>query len=151
MASFQTRTLTQDKSPWYLKSNFKTSWRTYLLAAIAPDVTIFFGAWLYFLLFPQDLDLAVRNLVAQYSQFGAPENLQLTSATVFGVEIAFIFISPLVLSVHFFALGDEIGWRGYLLPIFLKLIGQHKAVVLRGLLWGLSPPSPSWGFGYMCR
>lgn len=149
VATILTRLITKDKSPWYLKSNFRKSWKTYLFAALAPGVVIFFSGWLYFLLFPQDLDLTARNLVARYGQFGAPETLLLTPQTILLVGITFIFISPLVLPVHLFALGEEIGWRGYFLPVLLKMMSQRKAVLLHGLLWGLAhAPLIALGFNY---
>ncbi|MCG2784505.1 MAG: CPBP family intramembrane metalloprotease [Anaerolineae bacterium] len=149
LATFLTRAITRDKSPWYLKPNFRQSWKTYLFAALAPGLAIFLSGLLYFLLFPQDLDLTARNLVAQYGQFGAPENLLLTPQTILLVGIAFIFISPLVLPVHLFALGEEIGWRGYLLPNLLKLISPRKATLLHGVLWGLAhAPLIYFGFNY---
>jgi uncharacterized protein len=149
LATFMTRILTRDKSPWYLKPNFRKSWKTYLFAALAPGLAIFLSGLLYFLLFPQDLDLTARTLVAQYGQFGAPETLLLTPQTILLVGIAFIFISPLVLPVHLFALGEEIGWRGYLLPILLKLTSPRKAILLHGLLWGLAhAPLIYFGFNY---
>lgn len=149
VATILTRLITKDKSPWYLKSNFRKSWKTYLFAALAPGIAIFFSGWLYFLLFPQDLDLTARNLVARYGQFGAPETLLLTPQTILLVGITFIFISPLGLPVHLFALGEEIGWRGYFLPVLLKMMSQRKAVLLHGLLWGLAhAPLIALGFNY---
>ena len=91
VATILTRVITKDKSPWYLKPNFRKSWKTYLLAAFLPGVAIFLGGLLYFILFPQDLDLSARNLVAQYGQYGAPESLLLTPQTVFWIGLAFIF------------------------------------------------------------
>lgn len=149
LATVLTRVITRDTSSWYLRSHFRKHWKTYLFAALAPGTAIFLSAWLYFLLFPQDLDLTARNLVAQYGQFGAPETLLLTPQTIFLVGLAFIFLSPLILPVHLFALGEEIGWRGYLLPILLKLTGPRKAILLHGLLWGLAhAPLIYFGFNY---
>jgi membrane protease YdiL (CAAX protease family) len=149
VATVLTRAITKDKSPWYLKTNFRKHWKTYLFAAFLPDVAIFLGGLLYFLLFPQDLDLGAHNLIARYSQYGAPETINFTVQTVILIGIAFIFISPLVLPVHIFALGEEIGWRGYLLPILLKVTSQRKAVLLHGLLWGLAhAPLIYFGFNY---
>ncbi|MBN1921246.1 MAG: CPBP family intramembrane metalloprotease [Anaerolineae bacterium] len=148
-ATILTRVITRDKSPWYLQPHFRQSWKTYLFAAFLPGIAIFLGGLLYFTLFPQDLDLTARNLVAQYGQYGAPENLLLTPQTVILVGIALIFISPLALPVHIFALGEELGWRGYLLPILLKLTSQRKATLLHGLLWGLAhAPLIYFGFNY---
>lgn len=71
LATLLTRAITKDHSPWYLKLNFRNHWKTYLFSAFMPGVTIFLGGLLYFNLFPQDLDLTARNLVAQYGQYGA--------------------------------------------------------------------------------
>jgi len=149
LATILTRVITKDKSPWYLKPNFRKNWKTYLFAAFLPGVAIFIGGLLYFSLFPQDLDLTARNLVAQYGQYGAPETIQFTVQTVILIGLAFIVLSPLVLPVHLFALGEEIGWRGYLLPILLKLTSQRKATLLHGILWGLAhAPLIYFGFNY---
>lgn len=149
LATILTRVLTKDKSPWYLKPNFRQHWKTYLFSMFAPGVTIFLGGLLYFTIFPNDLDLTARNLVAQYGQFGAPDTLLLTPRTILLVGIGFIFISPLVLPVHLFALGEEIGWRGYFLPILLKLTSARKATLIQGLLWGLGhAPLIYFGFNY---
>lgn len=149
LATLVTRLITKDKSPWLLKPNFRKSWKTYLFAAFAPGVAIFLGGLLYFTLFPQDLDLGAQNLIAQYGQYGAPDTIHFSAQTVALIGLAFIVISPLVLPVYIFALGEEIGWRGYLLPILLKLTSQRKAVLLHGLLWGLAhAPLIYFGFNY---
>jgi len=149
LATFLTRILTKDKSPWYLKPNFSRHWRTYLFSMFAPGLAIFLGGLLYFTIFPNDLDLTARNLVAQYSQYGAPDTLLLTPWTIFLVGFGFIFISPLVLPVHLFALGEEIGWRGYFLPILLRLTSPRKAILIHGLLWGVAHgPLIYFGFNY---
>jgi membrane protease YdiL (CAAX protease family) len=148
-ATILTRVITKDSSPWYLKPNFRKSWKTYLLAAFLPGIAIFLGGLLYFTLFPQDLDLTARNLVAQYGQYGAPESLLFTPRTVILIGLVFIVLSPLVFPVHILALGEEIGWRGYFLPILLKLTSPRKATLLHGLLWGLAhAPLIYFGFNY---
>lgn len=149
LATFITRKITHDRSPWLLRPNFRNNWKTYLVAAFLPGVSIFLGALLFYVIFPHDLDLTARNLVAQYSQFGAPETLLLTPTSIILVGIVFIFISPIIFPVHIFALGEEIGWRGYFLPILLKLMNQRKAVILHGILWGLAhAPLIYLGFNY---
>ena len=149
LATLLTRAITKDHSPWYLKLNFRNHWKTYLFSAFMPGVTIFLGGLLYFNLFPQDLDLTARNLVAQYGQYGAPESLLFNVQTIVIIGLVFIVISPLIFPVHIFALGEEIGWRGYLLPILLKLTGQRKAILIHGVLWGLAhAPLIYFGFNY---
>lgn len=149
LATLLTRAITKDHSPWYLKPNFRKHWKTYLFSAFMPGVTIFLGGLLYFNLFPQDLDLTARNLVAQYEQYGAPEILIFNIQTVVIIGLVAIVVSPLVFPVHIFALGEEIGWRGYLLPILLKMTNQRKAILIHGVLWGLAhAPLIYFGFNY---
>jgi membrane protease YdiL (CAAX protease family) len=45
-----------------------------------------------------------------------------------------ITIAPIINAIA--AFGEELGWRGYLLPKLLPL-GETKALVLSGLIWGL--------------
>lgn len=46
-------------------------------------------------------------------------------------------VSILAIPIHFLELGEEIGWRGYLLPRLLKFMGVRKAVIISGVLWGV--------------
>lgn len=58
-------------------------------------------------------------------------------------------ISPLIIPVVIFAFGEEIGWRGYFLPILLKLMDREKAILLNGALWGLAHgPLICFGLNY---
>lgn len=45
-----------------------------------------------------------------------------------------LFVAPWVNSLA--AFGEELGWRGHLLPHLLPL-GQKKALLISGLIWGL--------------
>lgn len=50
-----------------------------------------------------------------------------------------IFASTVILAPLFntlFALGEELGWRGYLLPKLLPL-GQVPAMIISGVIWGI--------------
>lgn len=51
----------------------------------------------------------------------------------FNLAISFVQIS---LIGAFFALGEEIGWRGYLQGKMIKEQGMIKALILLGLIWG---------------
>lgn len=57
-----------------------------------------------------------------------------------------IFLGPLVFFV--FSLGEEIGWRGFLLPRLMPL-GKVKAYLILGIIWGLwHGPIIYTGFNY---
>ena len=46
-------------------------------------------------------------------------------------------------------LGEEAGWRGYLLPKLLEFMKPWKAVLLTGVIWGLwHAPVIACGFNY---
>ena len=44
-------------------------------------------------------------------------------------------VSGVVLS--FAALGEEFGWRGYMMPKLIELVGMPKALIIGGIIWGL--------------
>jgi membrane protease YdiL (CAAX protease family) len=55
-------------------------------------------------------------------------------------------IAPIINAL--FALGEEVGWRGYLLPKLAPL-GYRRAVVLSGLVWGVWHwPLIAMGYNY---
>lgn len=57
-----------------------------------------------------------------------------------------IFLGPLINLL--FGLGEEIGWRGFLLPRLLPL-GKANAYILLGIIWGLWHAPLIWaGFNY---
>ncbi len=149
LAVFLARILTKDSSPWLLRLKFRGNWRTYLTAAFVPSLLMALGAVLYFFLFPGQLDLSAERLVATYGRFGVPADLPHTLAALIRVGIIGILISPFAIPIVLFALGEEIGWRGYLLPIFLQLMDTRKAIVLTSILWGLGhAPLIYLGFNY---
>ena len=54
---------------------------------------------------------------------------------IVGIQILFsITLAPLFNTL--FALGEELGWRGYLLPKLFPL-GQGRAILLSGVIWGV--------------
>jgi membrane protease YdiL (CAAX protease family) len=47
-----------------------------------------------------------------------------------------------------FALGEELGWRGFLLPHLMPL-GQYKAILISGIIWGIwHAPAIAQGLNY---
>lgn len=55
-------------------------------------------------------------------------------AVLLAVAIATITIAPVINSIP--AFGEELGWRGYLLPRLLPL-GKTRALAISGIIWGL--------------
>ena len=52
-----------------------------------------------------------------------------------GVVVVVVIVS-IIVSI-FTAAGEEIGWRGFLLPQLAKLRGETAAIVITGVIWGI--------------
>lgn len=138
LVTFLTRKLTHDKSTLPLRLNIKESWKKYLLAAYLPSMLIVLGAALYFILFSQDLDLTfsfVESLVAVTGQRMSVPTI--TKGRLVIISVGLILVAPLVIINHILAFGEEIGWRGYLLPLLCERIGTVWGTLLDGALWGI--------------
>jgi len=120
-----------------LKPRFRGHIRHYLLAYFGPGALILLGAALYFLLFPHRLDWSAplfRQSMAQagidYEAQAVPAHmlllLQAAQAWLLGGLVNLIY-----------ALGEEWGWRGYMMPKLLQLTRPVPAVLLGGVIWGL--------------
>lgn len=55
--------------------------------------------------------------------------------TLGGINVAVVILVVLVKETLTSSLGEELGWRGYLLPL-LQQLGAVKACFLSGLIWG---------------
>lgn len=108
-----------------------------LIAWLAPAALTAIGAALYFLLFPGHFDLSGEYLTASagaqaleqmraqgvsYSTY-----LLITSASA-------VLYAPLINML--LALGEEIGWRGFLYPQLKARFGRRKGWLLGGAIWG---------------
>ena len=79
--------------------------------------------------FDPELSL-IRNSLATL-----PETVALDPMTILTLQIgAAILIAPLINII--FAFGEELGWRGFLLPKLMPL-GEWKAIIISNVIWGL--------------
>lgn len=105
------------------------------------------------------LDLDMKDFMKLLSSYGMNTELPFPSIYM-ALILCFVslFISPWMNS--FFGLGEEIGWRGFLLPR-LMVLGKTKAYLILGVIWGLwhaplilvgfnYPDSPISGIIMMC-
>ncbi len=71
-----------------------------------------------------------------------------------GIQVLVMAVIGIVISM-LTALGEEIGWRGFLVPRLLTWLGLEKTLLLTGLIWGLwhcpllisgiyMPGTPNW-------
>jgi membrane protease YdiL (CAAX protease family) len=107
--------------------------RTYLWAWLLPIGLAIATGIFTFLFSPDKLDLtfpALRQALA-----AAPGGGAIPVGLIVAAQIAISFtLAPLFNTL--FAMGEELGWRGFLLPSLLPL-GQWRAILISGAIWGL--------------
>lgn len=106
-------------------------WRTYAVAWLLPSVMAVLGGAVYFLVFPGQFDPTASSFGTQVAATGSTLDPTLLLAIEVGTAVLF---APAINAV--FAVGEELGWRAYLLPKLAPL-GPRRAVVASGLIWGL--------------
>lgn len=149
-----TRLITKEglKAAW-LKPNLRKNLKYYLLAWFGPGILTFAGMGIYFLLFPDQLDLSFGYFTATLEAAGAPmETLPMPVGMLMLVQaLQAFFLSPIMNFVTCF--GEEWGWRGYLLPKMKNLLPTVPMLLLTGTIWGLWHASltiigHNYGLGY---
>jgi membrane protease YdiL (CAAX protease family) len=125
-----------------LRPNLPAAIGTYLLAWVAPAALTLVGVGLYFVLFPAQFDPTLSTIRSVL-----PADAPLSPELVVAVQLAAaLTVGPAINTV--FAVGEEFGWRGYLLPKLLPL-GVRPAVVLVGVVWGVWHwPIIAMGYNY---
>jgi membrane protease YdiL (CAAX protease family) len=76
-------------------------------------------------------DFSLRSFFAQFSGVAVPIS---TSRLIVLLSLATFIGAPILNLIP--SLGEEIGWRGFLLPN-LEPLGRRKAAVLSGMVWAL--------------
>ena len=142
--------LSHDSGGLFLQLNMRKAWKQYLLAAFIPGVLEGIGVTLYFLIFPTHFDLSLTYTAQLLTLNGQTAELpQLSLPVVIGAGLIVILAAPLVIVNHVAAFGEEIGWRGFLLPLLTEELGIQKAVLLNGILWGIAhAPLVCFGLNY---
>jgi len=134
IANIATRLITREGwSNTLLRLNIRRGWRFYLAAWFLPGLAAIVGGAIYYLLFPSRVDLSlslVRSQMAQNPQLSGMDPWPLMFNQVAFTILVIPWINMLT------AIGEEFGWRAYLLQKFLPL-GSRKAVLLMGAIWGV--------------
>ena len=122
------------------KPRLRQNWRWLLAAWLAPVLLMVLGAALYFLCVPARFDLSGKTFLAQLEAAG-PEALAQFQAQALPVSFFLLIQAAAALSyapfVNIFpSLGEEIGWRGVMLPRVKERFGRRKGLLLGGVIWG---------------
>ena len=115
--------------------------RRYWLAAwFGPAVFTVLAAVLYFAVFPHRLDLSGSWLAAAYGgemdaatlrrELGVSNLSYMLETGLFAITLA-----PVI--NMFAALGEEAGWRGYMMPHLKEQLGLLNGRLLGGVIWGV--------------
>lgn len=117
----------------YLRPHFKGHIRHYLLVFFGPTLLLFLSAAVYFLIVPGSFDptlTLLTDLAAANGALSMPaEQMLLASA------LQVIVLGPIINVIP--TLGEELGWRGYLLPKLRELHSNRTALLISGAIWGI--------------
>lgn len=111
------------KDSLMLGISFKNrKWVFFLMALFLPWIYFELTQVIQLVVFPRTFD------TEYYKQVGMDKCI----ALIFPL----IAISQATI-LSFAALGEEGGWRGYMMPKLMKLVGYKKAVLVGGIIWGV--------------
>ena len=120
------------------------NWRLILAAWLIPTISQMIGAVFYYVMFPDDLDLS-GNFFKEMDPYQF-EQLEENGGSLIGYYLkeSFLSLTSFQLCISLFAaLGEEIGWRGYMFPELKERLGYTKGVLLGGVIHG------AWHFPLM--
>lgn len=136
---------------WF-KPNFKGNIKYYIIGWLGPVILIAFGALIYYLIFPSHFDSNMTEAVNMFK-----ERLGTLGQVIPGdSQIKFILLSQIVISLalapilnFITCLGEELGWRGYLLPNLCKKYSPIISTLITGVIWGIwHGPMVAMGHNY---
>ena len=120
-----------------LRPRFRGNGGSYILAYAGPGVLVLLGAVVYFLLFPSQYDPTAGYLREIMAESGMPYEAQ---AVPIGTLLLLQVVQALALGgiLNLIpSLGEEWGWRGYMMPRLLKTMKPLPALLTGGVIWGL--------------
>ncbi|MEA4894129.1 MAG: CPBP family intramembrane glutamic endopeptidase [Oscillospiraceae bacterium] len=134
LSSVLTRLITKEGlRNMYLRPHVKGHVKEYLLLYFGPTVLLLLSGALYFLIFPGSFDPELTALNGMVASSGKPG---LTASTLLIVQVLiFVVIGPIVNIIP--TMGEELGWRGYLLPKLRMFLTDRAALVFTGAIWGI--------------
>lgn len=126
---------------FHLKPRLRQNKGRYLAVWLLTPVVAYLGAAVYFLLFLQQFTL--QSALAVESGMQGTDYIAFLATMI---PLA-VLVNPLMGLPQ--CLGEELTWRGWLLPKLTERFGQLRAVLLTGLVWGIwHAPVVAMGYNY---
>ncbi len=148
LGAFLTRKYLYDKEQVWFSIKVWKNWKFWLICAVAPSILIGFGAAIYYLFFPQEYS-GMFNYGGLVNLADAMAEGTMVIQNPIGFWLVIVLISAIFIPMQLLELGEEIGWRGYVLPKQIALYGTKKAILLNGFWWGIAHmPLIYFGFNY---
>lgn len=121
-----------------LAPKFKGNGRNYLFAYFSFIILVYLGVLVYYLIYREQFDLTASVMWDSAPDMQAAQIINLIVVTA---------ISPIINVIP--TLGEELGWRGYLLYGLKDSCGSMKAVLFTGVIWGIwHAPMIAMGHNY---
>ena len=142
IAAILTRLVTKEglKNTNFKPVHFKQNFRYYLYGWFGPALLITLGAVVYFLIDSSDFDPSmsamIKTLQSQLAALGTQDITAEAARSMLLLQLVLgVFASPLLNFIT--CLGEEWGWRGYVLPKVNERLSFIPTVLVTGALWGL--------------
>ena len=138
--------MTGVKAKYHISLKVWKDYKAWLFSAFEPSILIAAGAALYFILFSDEYS----GICKYGTRFGTAGEVQVHNPIFFA--FACILLSAVLIPIQLLELGEEIGWRGWLLGFQVEKYGEKKAVIINGVEWGVSHfPLIYFGFNYSLK
>ena len=143
IAAIVTRRITGERAKYHLSLRVWKNMRYWIFSALLPGVLIVVGTVIYYLIFPEQysgvFQIGMRLDTDTEIVVNSPVLMALTC----------VVVSAVMIPIQLLELGEEIGWRGYLLGFQVEKHGARRAVLINGIEWGLTHlPLIYFGFNY---
>jgi uncharacterized protein len=143
IAAVITRRMTGERAKYHLSLHVWKDMKCWLLSAFLPGILIAVGAVIYYLFFPEQYS----GIFKIGLRLGTETEIAVHSPLL--ILLACVAVSAVMIPIQLLELGEEIGWRGYLLGFQVEQYGERKAVLMNGIEWGLAHlPLIYFGFNY---
>lgn len=134
LSNLLTRIITKEGfGNMYLRPHFKGHVKEYLLLYFGPTVLLVLSGALYYLIFPGSFDPELTTLKGMVASSGK-QGLAVSTLLIVQALI-FVVIGPIVNIIP--TIGEELGWRGYLLPKLRIFLSDRTALIITGAIWGI--------------